>query len=65
MPVANRRREMRKLLVVILIAITFSSCEYFLGGGITVEPKVYMVAIGIGYEHSADISIPSTPSYVI
>lgn len=47
---------MRKLLVVILIAITFSSCEYFLGGGITVEPKVYMVAIGIGYEHSADIS---------
>ena len=36
---------MRKLLVVILIAITFSSCEYFLGGGITVEPKVYMVAI--------------------
>ena len=43
---------MRRLLLIAVIALTMTSCEYFMAPGIEVEPKLYMVAVGIGYEHS-------------
>ncbi len=44
---------MRKAGTIILLSLLIlSGCEYFIDPGIQIEPKLYLFAIGIGYEHS-------------
>ena len=39
---------MRKLVLFLTLLVSLTSCEYFISPGIQVEPKLYMVAIGVG-----------------
>ncbi len=41
---------MKKALVILISIIALAGCEYFYEDGIKKEPKLYMFAIGIGYD---------------
>ena len=47
---------MRKLVLFLTLLVSLTSCEYFISPGIQVEPKLYMVAIGVGYERHGTIN---------
>ena len=44
---------MKRIMLLILTIAALTSCEYFIMPQIDMEPKLYMLAIGVGYEHSA------------